>query len=463
MNALLAILALPGVALAGKAPAALSEPVWLDLDPLRPRICVSMVPEAGRFKKKDAEGWSDVRRLLESGQVSKAIARSSELKRHPAQRTVRAAAYILGKGQAIDLRPLVEKYPEDACLSVMAASAALKGGDIPGMVHNVERAYAVWPDQPDVAELYALSGSTATERAERFQAAVEKSPDDLSLRYSVAQLAESDGDLETAVAGYRKVYDLGYTEVADKLEKMALQTGDLDTYLTLAVDDASPVVGPGFEGVEDREAAYLDWLGIESITEPLYAVLDTSQGELVCQLWPDNAPVTVMSFVGLARGDQPWTRNGTEVTEPLYDDTIFHRVIPEFMVQAGDPDGNGRGGPGYRFADEPSPRASFDRPGLLGMANSGPDTNGSQFFVTEVPTPHLSGKHTIFGQCEPESIELVKRIARLPQNDANKPDTDVVLRTVRITTDPSEKPVEPEVSEDEPAIEPEEQGESADL
>jgi peptidyl-prolyl cis-trans isomerase A (cyclophilin A) len=443
----IALLSLVATATAGKAPAALSEPVWLDLDPLRPRICVSMVPGAGRFKKKDAEGWSDIRRMLESGELSAAIRRSDELKRHPAQRTVRAAAYILGKGQAIDLRPLVEKYPDDACLSVMAASVALKRGDVPGMIANVERAYAVMPDQPDVAELYALAGSTATERKERFEAAVEASPNDLSLRYSVAQLAESDGDFPTAVAGYRKVYDLGYTEVSDKLEKMALQTGDLDTYLTLAIDDTSPVRGPGFEGVEDRKQAYLDWLGLESITQPLYAVLETSQGDLVCQLWPDNAPVTVMNFVGLARGDQTWTRNGREVQEPLYDDTLFHRVIPEFMVQAGDPDGTGRGSPGYRFADEPTPRASFDRPGLLGMANSGADTNGSQFFITEVPTPHLSGKHTIFGQCEPESVELVKRIARVPRGKSDKPDTDVMLRTVRITTDPSEKPIPPEEAE----------------
>ena len=437
MNALLLLLA---TASAGKAPAALSEPVWLDLDPLRPRICVSMVPEAGRFKGGDAEGWADVRRSLESGKLTDAIVRSSELKRHPAQRTVRAAAYILGRGQAIDLRPLVEKYPEDACLSVMAASVALKAGDVAGMIQNVERAYAVWPDQADVAELYALAGPTPTERRARFQAAVEASPEDLSLRYSVAQLAETDGDLATAVAGYRKVYDLGYTEVAVKLEKMALQTGDIDTYLALAIDDTSPVHGPGFEGVEDRKQAYLDWLGLDAITTPLFAVFDTSEGELVCQLWPDNAPVTVMNFVGLARGDQPWTRNGQEVREPLYNDTIFHRVIPEFMVQAGDPEGTGRGSPGYRFADEPTPRASFDRPGLLGMANSGPDTNGSQFFITEVPTPHLSGKHTIFGQCEPQAVDKVKAIARLPRGPGDKPERDVMLRTVRITTDPRAEP-----------------------
>jgi peptidyl-prolyl cis-trans isomerase A (cyclophilin A) len=145
------------------------------------------------------------------------------------------------------------------------------------------------------------------------------------------------------------------------------------------------------------------------------AVIHTTAGDLTCELFPKQAPKTVANFVGLAKGTKDWTNPDTHKTEhgvPLYNGTIFHRVIPNFMIQGGDPLGTGEGGPGYSFEDEFSPDLKFDVPGRLAMANSGPATNGSQFFITEVPTPHLDGKHTIFGQCTPESVELVKQVAR---------------------------------------------------
>ena len=156
------------------------------------------------------------------------------------------------------------------------------------------------------------------------------------------------------------------------------------------------------------------------------AVFDTSMGTLRCTLFPDAAPITVGNFVGLATGRIPVpVREG-----PLYNNTVFHRVIPEFMIQGGDPDGVGSGGPGYRFLDEIDPELRFDRPGRLAMANAGPGTNGSQFFVTEVPTPHLDGKHTIFGQCDEASLELVKAMARVPAGPGNKPQEDIVLDSI---------------------------------
>ncbi|MEZ4317739.1 MAG: peptidylprolyl isomerase [Myxococcota bacterium] len=424
---------LSSLPLAGKAPAALSEPLWIDLDPLQPRMCISMVPGAGAFRGKDAEAWSKARRELESGDLKGAIATTRDLKPHPAQRSIRAAAYLLGDGQALDLEPLVAKYPEDACLAVMAAAVAMRGNDTAGMVRNIEAAHAVWPDQPDVAELYALAGSTPGERAERFRKAVVDYPDDLSLRYAVAQLAEQDGDIPTAVAGYRRVWELGRSEVGEKLERMALRAGDLDTYLRVAYTDDVPVKGPGFSAdTADYAKAYLAWLGLESATDPLYAVFETEQGEMRCRLEVANAPITVMNFVGLARGEQPWTRSGLAASGPLYDSTIFHRVIPDFMIQGGDPEGTGRGSPGYRFRDEPSPDIAFDAPGVLAMANSGPDTNGSQFFITEGPTPHLSGKHTVFGHCDARALDTVRRITGVPRDSSDRPSEDVVLQRVRI-------------------------------
>jgi peptidyl-prolyl cis-trans isomerase A (cyclophilin A) len=149
------------------------------------------------------------------------------------------------------------------------------------------------------------------------------------------------------------------------------------------------------------------------MAELLHATFKTSLGDLVVKLLPEKAPKTVANFVDLAEGSREWKdpKSGQAVKRPLYDGTIFHRVIPDFMIQGGDPLGTGTGGPGYRFEDEIGPDNKFDRPGLLAMANAGPNTNGSQFFVTEVPTPHLNRGHTIFGEVV-KGLELVARIAR---------------------------------------------------
>jgi peptidyl-prolyl cis-trans isomerase A (cyclophilin A) len=148
------------------------------------------------------------------------------------------------------------------------------------------------------------------------------------------------------------------------------------------------------------------------MAEELYATFKTSLGDIVVKLLPEKAPKTVENFVGLTEGTKEWTDpSGKKVKQPLYDGTVFHRVIPEFMIQGGDPLGNGTGGPGYKFGDEIGPTNRFDRAGLLAMANAGPNTNGSQFFITEVPTPHLDRGHTIFGEVV-KGGELVPKIAR---------------------------------------------------
>jgi len=153
------------------------------------------------------------------------------------------------------------------------------------------------------------------------------------------------------------------------------------------------------------------------------AIINTTVGRLTCTLFPDKAPIGVANFIGLATGTKDWTNPVSHVTKhntPLYDGTIFHRVIPGFMIQGGDPAGNGSGDPGYQFKNEVSSDLLFDKPGRLAYANSGPNTNGSQFFITEVATPHLNGNYTIFGQCDEATVALVKQIAHMatdPQND----------------------------------------------
>jgi len=165
----------------------------------------------------------------------------------------------------------------------------------------------------------------------------------------------------------------------------------------------------------------------------LYAVMETNQGNITLELFEKEAPKTVENFVGLAEGTKEWTDPTTrqKVKRPLYDGLIFHRVIPGFMIQGGDPMRNGMGGPGYQFQDEFVPTLKFDRPGRLAMANSGPNTNGSQFFITEGPTDHLNNRHTIFGQVI-EGKEVVRKIAMVPKDGRDKPNADVVIKKIQI-------------------------------
>ncbi len=161
------------------------------------------------------------------------------------------------------------------------------------------------------------------------------------------------------------------------------------------------------------------------------AIIDTTVGKMTCTLFPDKAPIGVANFIGLATGTKDWKNPVSGVTKhgvPLYDGTIFHRVIPDFMIQGGDPKGDGTGDPGYKFKNEVSSDLLFDKPGRMAYANSGPDTNGSQFFITEVATPHLNGNYTIFGQCDEATVTLVKQIAHM----ATDPSNDRPFRPVKI-------------------------------
>jgi peptidyl-prolyl cis-trans isomerase A (cyclophilin A) len=167
------------------------------------------------------------------------------------------------------------------------------------------------------------------------------------------------------------------------------------------------------------------------MTNTLTATLNTSQGPITVRLFPDQAPQTVRNFVELAEGTRKWTdpRTGVQTSDKLYDGTVFHRVIADFMIQGGDPLGTGTGGPGYKFGDEIHPDLAFDRPFLLAMANAGPGTNGSQFFITVAPTPWLTGKHTIFGEVT-EGADVVQAIGRAKTDRRDRPVQDVVLESV---------------------------------
>ncbi|WP_347058722.1 peptidylprolyl isomerase [Blastococcus sp. HT6-30] len=165
------------------------------------------------------------------------------------------------------------------------------------------------------------------------------------------------------------------------------------------------------------------------------AVLHTNHGDITVDLFPDHAPKTVANFADLAEGAREWTHPATreKTTDKLYDGTVFHRVISGFMIQGGDPLGQGIGGPGYQFGDEIHPELAFTKPYLLAMANAGPGTNGSQFFITVAPTSWLTGKHTIFGEvADQSSRDVVDRIAAVPTGRNDRPAEDVVIESVEV-------------------------------
>jgi peptidyl-prolyl cis-trans isomerase A (cyclophilin A) len=171
-----------------------------------------------------------------------------------------------------------------------------------------------------------------------------------------------------------------------------------------------------------------------SLAAGTYAIFNTTEGKITVRLFESDAPITVKNFIELAEGKREWTHPVTreKSQDKLYDGSIFHRVIPDFMIQGGDPAGTGMGGPGYRFEDETkgSPH-KFDKPGKLAMANAGPNTNGSQFFLTLAPTTWLTGKHTIFGEVV-EGQDIVINISKVARNGQDKPHKPVVLESVVI-------------------------------
>ena len=171
-----------------------------------------------------------------------------------------------------------------------------------------------------------------------------------------------------------------------------------------------------------------------SKTPGLYAIFETTEGNITCRLFEKEAPKTIANFTELAEGKREWTHPNTrkKTTDRLYDGTVLHRVIPNFMIQGGDPQGTGMGGPGYQFEDETkgSPH-KFDKPGKLAMANAGPNTNGSQFFITVAETNWLTGKHTIFGEVI-EGQDVVDKITKLPRNAQDRPQKEIKVNAVKI-------------------------------
>jgi peptidyl-prolyl cis-trans isomerase A (cyclophilin A) len=210
----------------------------------------------------------------------------------------------------------------------------------------------------------------------------------------------------------------GITQIAE----IGIITGNFEGVKT--VNEPEPEIARSTRAPTSGSSAVFTLpIELKNMANETYAVFDTTEGRFKAKLFETEAPKTVQNFVELA--------DGTKTGKPFYDGIIFHRVIPDFMIQGGCPQGTGRGGPGYQFADEFHPSLKHSKPGLLSMANAGPNTNGSQFFITVAATPHLNNRHAIFGEVV-EGYDVVEKISKLPRNSQDRPNKEVKINSVKI-------------------------------
>jgi len=438
------VLALPVVALGiggcpktgsadGSAAADVGVLGWVKHTENDPGFCVSAVAAAGPAPLADA-----VRAAADAPALVAAL--SAMQGDHPAVRAA-AAGLAWTRGDAATardlLRDLSNAWPEDACVHAGLARAYAELGVIKLARSHADEAVRLDPRGADIGYLLGaiqLAMSEPDRAAATWRAVLQASPEHASTNLHLGVLYLQRGDNMMAIPHLERALAAG-RPVEGPIARAWLGVGELGPYLKLASKNGAPMGdGGAIASAADPLAAYQALLGVGP-SGGLWAEVQTSLGPLRCALLWQEAPVTVANFVGLARGTQAWTdpRTGQPGVGSLYAGTTFHRIIPEFMVQAGDPVGDGTGGPGYQFADELHSGRTFDRPGLLAMANAGPGTNGSQWFITEVPVEHLNGKHTIFGECDAETVERVRVLARQPRAAMDRPAAEIRVEQVLIS------------------------------
>jgi len=400
------------------------------------RICVPNPLDAGRLKRVDRLAAGAALQALDSGDLDAADDAVNDASDHPHLQGIRAIIAIGREdleGATTRMDALRQLWPDDPCI-LFTSSLTTGPTDPEAAVEQMRRAWALAPTDPEIAAV--MVGLRLVEPADieavgaTLKAGVDAEPNHTQFRLAYGVYLLMTEDMNSAITQFEAARDQGATEVEEPLMHLYFQGGRRAEYLQMALDRGAPLGDtPALQGAKDLEAAFDKMLGVAA-DQTLHATLHTSAGDLECDLYHRQTPVTVANFVGLARGTQSWTdpRTNEPGDGPLYAGTVFHRVIPEFMVQGGDPLGDGTGDPGYRFHDEITQSLGFSGPGVLAMANSGPGTNGSQFFITEVATPHLAGRHTVFGQCDEATVQLVVDIARRPA-DAEP----VTIETIEIT------------------------------
>ena len=419
----------------GPAPAA--DHTWLTGRAGYPALCISKMPDAGRLGA-DQVAWTNGLSALQQGDlVGARAAIESATGTHPSIDGLHGVLLLM-EGDPRAARPLYRDlaatWPEDGCIQHTAGLVYLAGGYGRMARGFVRTAITLLPDEVETHYLNGLveRASGDEENAARaFRDVVQRAPGHPGASMALAGYHLNRGDGLLAVPMLRAARD-GGLEVGDTLALALYRAGQVPEYIAEASRLGWPMGDSGsLATAEDPLLALSELLGVGD-DDRLMVHMQTTVGPLDCELFWKKAPVTVANFVGLARGTQPWTdpRTGEAGTGGLYPGTTFHRVIPQFMAQGGDARGDGTGDPGYRFPDEIDPGLRFDVPGRLAMANSGPGTNGSQFFVTDVPTPHLNARHTIFGQCDEPSLLTVRKMAQVPRDASDRPSVPIVLESL---------------------------------
>ncbi len=423
----------------GAAPEA-ADSTWLTGRPGYPAVCLSTIPAAGRLGTDRVAFDNGVSAMKQGDLAGARAALESATSTHPAMEGLKGVLAVMD-GHPLDARPiyrdLAGAWPEDGCVQHTAGVVYLSAG-LGRMARGfVRTAIQLQPEEIETRYVNGLIERAAGDEeaaARAFRDVVQHQPGHPGASVALAGYHLARGDGLLAVPLLQDAVK-GGIDVGDALARALYRAGELGPYIAEASRLGWPMGdGGALASAADPRAAYASLLGVGE-TGKLAVHFDTSAGGIDCDLFWEAAPVTVANFVGLAVGRQPWRdpRTGEMGEGPLYPGTRFHRVIPEFMVQGGDPLGDGSGDPGYRFPDEIDPSLRFDRPGLLAMANAGPDTNGSQFFITDVPTPHLNGRHTIFGECTPASVDTVVRMARVPRNAQDMPASPIMLNTMEFS------------------------------
>ena len=424
-----------------------SDFAFLTLGPLAPRVCLPQVQGAGKVKV--GKGLlAQAHAALAAGDLASAEAALANAEAEGADHVAFSATrgvLALARGRLDEatglLRDAANEWREDACLQEAAAVGyyALRQYTFATALSGEARRMA--PEEPDFLYLDALLLSRANNQQESrgaLRSTLALRPDHPGANALLGGIYLQEGSADQALPLLRRAV-AGGVDLRKELAQALFETGGIGEYLSLASGLGYPLGDEGqLASAPDPEAAFRTLLGVKE-GEQLEVEFHTTMGDVSCELFWREAPVTVGNFVGLARGTQPWVdpNTGEAGSGPYYDGVIFHRVIPSFMVQTGDRKGTGTGDPGYRFVDEIRSERHFDRPGLLAMANAGPGTNGSQFFITEVPVAHLNGRHTIFGQCDDASVAVIKAIARVPTGAQDLPMEPVVIETVRVSARPS--------------------------
>lgn len=433
----LGLLLLGGCPKKGGSPARPADQ-WVNLaDDFIPGMCMSA--PTFRLDPEQQRAWQLAISALSDQQLEVAnehfAALGADYRAGPA-----ISAAVANPGAAEPAQALIDlakAHPDDPCLSYSAGYTAGIRADAEQALPLLRAAVDAYPGRSEPIAMQLVvqikQGTDEAATSDRLDAALDRFPDDLFLRMIRAGLRQQRADYAGTAEDLAYVAHLNPTLQNAYVDALR-RSENLPDYLRYASGQGWPLGDDGaLATADDPVAAFAEILGVGP-TDTLTATIETSEGSLECDLRWKEAPVTVGSFVGLATGKQAWTdpRTGEAGRGALYNDTVLHRVIPDFMIQGGDPTGTGSGGPGYRFLDETVPLYTMDRPGLLAMANSGPGTNGSQWFITEVPLTYLDGKHTVFGVCTAETVEVVKDIARRPRDAADRPQERVIVERILI-------------------------------